>query len=56
MGVVTFISGGVILLLGFSKLNTIPLLVVLILFLLAPVLSGIVVWITVLGAKEPELD
>ena len=51
-GIITFILGVVTLLLGFSGLNTIPLLVVVILLLLTPVLYGVIVWITVLGAEE----
>jgi low temperature requirement protein LtrA len=53
-GVVTLASGFVILLLGFSGLNTISLLVVLILLLLTPVLYGVMVWIKLLGAGEIE--
>jgi hypothetical protein len=37
---------------GFSGLNTIPLLMVLILLLLTPVIYGVIVWIRVLGAEE----
>ena len=51
-GIVTLICGMAILLLGLSDLNTIPLLVMVILFLLAPVLYGIAVWIKLLGAEE----
>jgi low temperature requirement protein LtrA len=54
-GIVTFISGVIILLLGFSGLNTIPLLVLLILLLLTPVIYGVTVWIRVLGQEE-ELE
>ena len=55
-GIVTFISGVIILLLGFSDLSTIPLLVVLILLLLAPVIYGVGVWIKLLGAEELTLS
>jgi low temperature requirement protein LtrA len=51
-GIVTLICGVVILLLGLSGLNTIPLLVVVIVLLLVPVLYGVAVWIKVLGAEE----
>ena len=51
-GIVTLVSGFIILLVGFSNLSTIPLLAVLILLLLTPVLYGIVVWIKLLGARE----
>ena len=51
-GIVTFVSGFIILLLGFSGLIIIPLLGVLILLLLTPVLYGIVIWIRLLGAEE----
>jgi hypothetical protein len=51
-GIVTFISGLVILLLGFSSLSTIPLLMVLIVLMLAPVFYGLKVWITMLGGEE----
>ena len=49
--IVTFILGVVTLLLGFSDLDTIPLLVV-ILLLLTPVLYGLIVWLTVPGEEE----
>ena len=51
-GIVTFVSGLVILLLGFSGLNAIPLLMVLIILMLAPVFYGLKVWITILGGEE----
>lgn len=51
-GIITFISGLVILLLGLSGLNTIPLLVAVILLLLAPVIYGVMVWIKLLGEEE----
>lgn len=51
-GIVTFVSGVVILLLGLSGLDTIPLLTGVIVLLLAPVLYGILVWIKLLGAEE----
>jgi low temperature requirement protein LtrA len=54
-GNVILIAGGIILLLGLSGLNTIPLLVVVILLLLTPVLYGVVVWIKLLGAEEITL-
>jgi hypothetical protein len=54
-GIVTLISGVAILLLGFTNLSTVPLLVVLIVLLLAPVLYGVIVWIKFLGAEELAL-
>ena len=51
-GIVTLICGVVILLLGLSGLDTIPLLVLVIVFLLVPVLYGVVVWLKVLGGEE----
>jgi low temperature requirement protein LtrA len=51
-GIVTFVSGLIILLLGLTSIPAIPLLVVLILLLLAPVLYGLKVWIQMLGAEE----
>jgi hypothetical protein len=51
-GIATLISGVIILLLGLSSLNTIPLLVMVILLLLAPVFYGIAVWVNLLGAEE----
>ena len=51
-GVITLISGLVILLLGFSGLETIPLLIVLILFLLTPIFYGIMVWVRLIGQEE----
>jgi len=40
---------------GFSSLSTIPLLIVLILLMLAPVFYGFKVWIEMLGAEEIAL-
>jgi hypothetical protein len=54
-GIVTFVSGLIILLLGFSNLGPIPLLIVLILVMLAPVFYGLKVWIQMLGAEEAQL-
>jgi low temperature requirement protein LtrA len=54
-GIVTFTSGLVILLLGFSSLSTIPLLIVLIIVMLAPVFYGLKVWIQMLGGEEITL-
>ncbi|UCC52371.1 MAG: hypothetical protein JSV68_00095, partial [Anaerolineaceae bacterium] len=51
-GIVTFFSGGIVLLLGFSSLNTIPLLVIVIMLMLAPVVYGIAVWVNLRGAEE----
>ncbi len=51
-GIVTLVSGFIILLLGLSGLDTISLLVVLILLLLTPVLYGVMVWINLLGVEE----
>jgi hypothetical protein len=54
-GIVTFISGLVILLLGFSGLSTMPLLIVLNLLMLAPIFYGLKVWIQMLGGEEIAL-
>jgi low temperature requirement protein LtrA len=51
-GIVTFVSSIIILLLGFSGLTAIPLLIILILLMLAPVFYGLKVWIQMLGAEE----
>jgi low temperature requirement protein LtrA len=51
-GIVTLISGVLILLLGLSGLSTMPLLVVVIVLLLTPVLYGVVVWVRLLGGEE----
>ena len=51
-GIVTFISGGIVLLLGLSSLNTIPLLLIVIMLMLAPVVYGIAVWVNLRGAEE----
>jgi low temperature requirement protein LtrA len=51
-GIATFISGGIILLLGFSGLNTIPLLTIVIILMLTPVLYGIAVWVHLRGAEQ----
>lgn len=55
-GIITLVLGGVILLLGFSGLDTIPLLVVLILLLLTPVVYGVTVWIRLLGQEDLKVD
>lgn len=51
-GIATFISGGIVLLLGFSSLNTIPLLLIVIILMLAPVIYGIAVWVHIRGATQ----
>ncbi|HKY54084.1 MAG TPA: low temperature requirement protein A [Anaerolineales bacterium] len=52
---VTFIAGILILLAGLTSMSTIPLLIVIILLMLAPVLYGILVWIKVFDARELEM-
>jgi len=52
---VTFISGILVVLSGLTPIGTIPLLLVLIVPLLAPVFYGILVWIKVLDARELEI-
>ena len=52
--VMIFASIGIVLL-GFSGLDTIPLLAVVILLLLVPVLAGLWTWIVLLGAAEIEV-
>jgi len=47
-----FIASVLIVLLGVSPIGTIPLLMILIVLLLAPVFYGILVWIKVLDARE----
>lgn len=49
---ITLASGLAILLLGFTRLSTIPLLITLIVFMLTPIIYGFKVWIEVLGAEE----
>ena len=49
-----FIAGVLIVLLGVSPIGSIPLLVILIVLLLAPVFYGILVWIKVFDARELE--
>lgn len=51
-GIATFISGGIILLLGLTNLNTIPLMIIVIILMLTPVLYGIAVWIHLRGVEE----
>ena len=51
-GIFTFISGIIILLLGFSGLGTIPLLIVMILLMLIPVFYGLKALIQVPRTKE----
>jgi hypothetical protein len=52
---VTLISAIIVFLLGFSSLSTIPLLIVLILLMLAPVFYGFKIWLELLGAGEIAL-
>jgi low temperature requirement protein LtrA len=54
-GIVTLISGLVILLLGFSGMSAIPLLIVLSLLMLTPIFYGLKVWIQMLGGEEIAL-
>jgi len=49
-----FIAGVLITLLGVPPIETIPLLLILIVLLLAPVFYGILVWIKVFDARELE--
>jgi low temperature requirement protein LtrA len=51
-GIATFTSGVIVLLLGFSSLDTIPLLIIVIILMLAPVIYGIAVWVNLHGAEE----
>jgi low temperature requirement protein LtrA len=51
-GIATFTSGVIVLLLGFSSLDTIPLLIIVIIFMLAPVIFGIAVWVNLRRAEE----
>jgi len=52
---VTFIAGILVVLAGLMSIGTIPLLLILIVLLLAPVLFGILVWIKVLDGRELEI-
>jgi low temperature requirement protein LtrA len=52
---VSFIAGILIFLSGPMSISTIPLLLVLIILLLAPLLYGILVWIKLLDARELEM-
>ena len=54
-GRVTFIAGLFILLAGMTPISIIPLLIVLVLLMLAPVFYGILVWIKVFDARELEV-
>jgi len=51
-GIVTLGSGLLILLLGFTGLQTIPLLAVTAVFLLIPTVYGVLVWIKAFGGRE----
>jgi low temperature requirement protein LtrA len=54
-GRVKFIAGVLILIAGLTPISIVPLLVVLIVLLLAPVFYGILVWIKVFDASELEM-
>ena len=51
-GIVTLVSGLLVLLLGFTNIPAVPLLAILILLLLTPIFYGIKMWIEALGAEE----
>ncbi len=51
-GIATFISGGIVLLLGISGLNAIPLMIIVVALMLAPVMYGIAVWVNLRAAEE----
>ncbi len=51
-GLITVGCALIVLLLGIFNLHAIPLLIVLVLVMITPVLYGVKVWITVLGAEE----
>lgn len=53
--ILTLLAGTLILILGLTSIGTIPLLLVLLLLLLAPIFYGLLVWIQVLGAREIEI-
>lgn len=55
-GLITIISGLLVLLLGLLNIPTIPFLTVLILLMITPVFYGVKVWIAVLGAEEIVID
>lgn len=50
-GIATFTSGVIILLLGLTNLNTIPLMIIVIILMLTPVLYGIAIWVNLRGAE-----
>ena len=52
---VAFIAGILVVLVGLAPIGTIPLLLILIALLLAPVFFGILVWIKVFDARELEI-
>ena len=52
---VGFTAGILVLLVGLTRISTIPLLLTLIVLLLAPVFFGILVWIKVFDARELEM-
>lgn len=52
---VTFIAGILVVLSGLTSISTIPLLLILIVLLLAPIFYGILVWIKVFDARELEM-
>jgi hypothetical protein len=54
-GRVLFLSSLIALLLGFTNLGTIPLLVLLVLLMLAPVFYGVKTWLRLLGAEASTL-
>jgi len=52
---VMFIAGVIVVLSGMTPIGTIPLLLMLIALLLAPLFYGILVWIKVFDARELEI-
>lgn len=55
-GIVTLVSGLIIVVLGLTRIPAIPLLILLVLLLLAPIFYGLKVWIEMLGAEEITLS
>jgi len=52
---VMFMAGILVVMTGMAPIGTIPLLLVLIVLLLAPVFYGILIWIKVFDARELEI-
>lgn len=51
-GVITVVVSAIILLIGFTGLDTIPLLIIVIIAMLTPIFYAVKVWVETMSAEE----